>query len=86
VFKDDEAIIFLIAFSLQILVKDGITGTLEKTFVSVGYTPHLKLKTLLECFKHLTINSKHVCLVKTYSIKKKIFLLIILTFMIFLFL
>ncbi|XP_018402970.1 PREDICTED: cytosolic carboxypeptidase 1-like [Cyphomyrmex costatus] len=44
------------SFSLQTLVKDGITGTLEKTFVSVGYTPHLKLKTLLECFKHLTTN------------------------------
>ncbi|XP_072752591.1 cytosolic carboxypeptidase 1 isoform X2 [Anoplolepis gracilipes] len=44
------------SFSLQVLVKDGITSTLEKTFVSVGYTPHLKLKTLLECFKHLTIN------------------------------
>jgi len=65
----------LIAFSLQTLVKDGITGTLEKTFVSVGYTPHLKLKTLLECFKHLTINSKHVCLLKTYSFKKKFFLI-----------
>ncbi|XP_039308179.1 cytosolic carboxypeptidase 1 isoform X8 [Solenopsis invicta] len=44
------------SFSLQTLVKDGITGTLEKTFVSVGYTPHLKLRTLLECFKHLTTN------------------------------
>ncbi|KAL6427330.1 hypothetical protein ACFW04_008713 [Cataglyphis niger] len=44
------------SFSLQMLVKDGITSTLEKTFVSVGYTPHLKLKLLLECFKHLTIN------------------------------
>ncbi|EFN61849.1 Cytosolic carboxypeptidase 1 [Camponotus floridanus] len=44
------------SFSLQTLVKDGITSTLEKTFVSVGYTPHLKLKTLLECFKHLTTN------------------------------
>ncbi|XP_029675008.1 cytosolic carboxypeptidase 1-like isoform X2 [Formica exsecta] len=44
------------SFSLQTLVKDGITSTLEKTFVSVGYTPHLKLKTLLECFKHLTVN------------------------------
>lgn len=41
------------------LVKDGITSTLEKTFVSVGYTPHLKLKTLLECFKHFTINSTY---------------------------
>ncbi|XP_018377160.1 PREDICTED: cytosolic carboxypeptidase 1-like isoform X2 [Trachymyrmex cornetzi] len=44
------------SFSLQTLVKDGITSTLEKTFVSVGYTPHLKLRTLLECFKHLTTN------------------------------
>ncbi|XP_011693107.1 PREDICTED: cytosolic carboxypeptidase 1-like isoform X2 [Wasmannia auropunctata] len=44
------------SFFLQTLVKDGITGTLEKTFVSIGYTPHLKLKTLLECFKHLTTN------------------------------
>jgi len=84
VFKDDETIIFLIAFSLQTLVKDGITGTLEKTFVSVGYTPHLKLRTLLECFKHLTINSKHVCLLKTYSnFFLFFFLLIISTFMIF---
>ncbi|XP_029156275.1 cytosolic carboxypeptidase 1-like isoform X2 [Nylanderia fulva] len=44
------------SFSLQMLVKDGISSTLEKTFVSVGYTPHLKLKTLLECFKHFTVN------------------------------
>ncbi|XP_011632077.1 cytosolic carboxypeptidase 1-like isoform X2 [Pogonomyrmex barbatus] len=44
------------SFSLQTLVKDGITATLEKTFVSVGYMPHLKLRTLLECFKHLTTN------------------------------
>jgi len=84
-FEDDEAIIFLIAFSLQTLVKDGITGTLEKTFVSVGYTPHLKLRTLLECFKHLTTNSKHVCLLITYNLFHSS-LLIISTFMIFLFL
>ncbi|XP_018043707.1 PREDICTED: cytosolic carboxypeptidase 1-like [Atta colombica] len=44
------------SFSLQTLVKDDITSTLEKTFISVGYTPHLKLRTLLECFKHLTTN------------------------------
>ncbi|XP_071627062.1 cytosolic carboxypeptidase 1 isoform X2 [Temnothorax longispinosus] len=44
------------SFSLQTLVKDGITSTLEKTFVSIGYTPHLKLRTLLDCFKHLTTN------------------------------
>lgn len=50
----------LAAFSLQTLVKDGIVSTLEKTFVSVGYTPHLKLRTLLECFKHLTTNSTYV--------------------------
>ncbi|XP_025153461.1 cytosolic carboxypeptidase 1 isoform X2 [Harpegnathos saltator] len=43
-------------FSLQTLVKDGIANTLEKTFVSVGYTPHLKLRTLLECLKHFTTN------------------------------
>ncbi|XP_032686214.1 cytosolic carboxypeptidase 1-like isoform X3 [Odontomachus brunneus] len=43
-------------FSLQILVKDGIASTLEKTFVNVGYTPHLKLRTLLECLKHFTTN------------------------------
>lgn len=40
-------------------MKDGIASTLEKTFVSVGYTPHLKLRTLLECLKHFTTNSKH---------------------------
>ncbi|XP_011867871.1 PREDICTED: cytosolic carboxypeptidase 1-like isoform X4 [Vollenhovia emeryi] len=44
------------SFSLQTLVKDGITNTLEKTFVNIGYTPHLKLRTLLDCFKHLTTN------------------------------
>lgn len=48
------------------LIKDGITGTLEKTFISIGYTPHLKLRTLLECFKHLTTNSKHVYLYIIY--------------------
>lgn len=42
-------------------MKDGISSTLEKTFVSVGYTPHLKLRTLLECFKHFTTNSTYVC-------------------------
>ncbi|XP_019887676.2 cytosolic carboxypeptidase 4 isoform X5 [Ooceraea biroi] len=44
------------SLSLQILVKDGIASILEKTFISVGYTPHLKLKTLLECLKHFTTN------------------------------
>ncbi|XP_020296791.1 cytosolic carboxypeptidase 1-like isoform X2 [Pseudomyrmex gracilis] len=44
------------SYSVQVLVRDGISGTLEKTFVSVGYTPHLKLKTLMDCFKHLTSN------------------------------
>lgn len=48
----------LSAVALQILVKDGIVPTLEKTFVCVGYTPHLKLKTLLECFKYFTVSSK----------------------------
>ncbi|XP_012227413.1 cytosolic carboxypeptidase 1-like isoform X2 [Linepithema humile] len=48
------------SFTLQTLVKDGISSTLEKTFVSVGYTPHLKLRTLLECFKHFT-TSKLCC-------------------------
>ncbi|XP_076178312.1 cytosolic carboxypeptidase 1 isoform X2 [Ptiloglossa arizonensis] len=48
------------SFSLQVLVKDGIVSTLEKTFVSVGYTPHLKLKSLFECFKYLT-TSKLCC-------------------------
>ncbi|XP_014480717.1 PREDICTED: cytosolic carboxypeptidase 1-like isoform X2 [Dinoponera quadriceps] len=43
-------------FSLQTLVRDGITGTLEKTFISVGYAPHLKLRTLIECLKHFTTN------------------------------
>lgn len=47
------------AFSLQTLAKDGITSTLEKTFVSVGYAPHLKLRTLLECLKHFTTNSTY---------------------------
>ncbi|XP_046491562.1 cytosolic carboxypeptidase 1 isoform X4 [Neodiprion pinetum] len=48
------------SFSLQILVKDGIVPTLEKTFVCVGYSPHLKLRTLLECFKYFTV-SKLCC-------------------------
>ncbi|XP_076668158.1 cytosolic carboxypeptidase 1 isoform X3 [Andrena cerasifolii] len=48
------------SFSLQVLVKDGIASTLEKTFVCIGYTPHLKLRTLLECFKYLT-TSKLCC-------------------------
>ncbi|XP_023289641.1 cytosolic carboxypeptidase 4 isoform X2 [Orussus abietinus] len=43
-------------FSQQVLIKDGIAGTLEKTLVSLGYTPHLKMKTLLESFKYFTIN------------------------------
>ncbi|XP_034173471.2 cytosolic carboxypeptidase 1 isoform X4 [Osmia lignaria lignaria] len=41
-------------YSLQILVKDGIASTMEKTFVSIGYMPHLKLRILLECFKYFT--------------------------------
>lgn len=68
VFEDDKVITFSVAFSLQTLVKDGITSTLEKTFVSIGYTPHLKLRTLLDCFKHLTTNSKHACLRIIYFI------------------
>lgn len=60
--KSNNKVIFSVAYSLQTLVKDGITNTLEKTFVSIGYTPHLKLRTLLDCFKHLTTNSKHMCL------------------------
>ncbi|XP_076636128.1 cytosolic carboxypeptidase 1 isoform X2 [Colletes latitarsis] len=48
------------SYSLQALVKDGIASTLEKTFVSVGYSPHLKLRFLLECFKYLT-TSKFCC-------------------------
>ncbi|XP_012141750.1 cytosolic carboxypeptidase 1 isoform X3 [Megachile rotundata] len=41
-------------YSLQILVKDGIANTLEKTFVCIGYMPHLKLRILMECFKYFT--------------------------------
>ncbi|XP_076751692.1 cytosolic carboxypeptidase 1 isoform X2 [Xylocopa sonorina] len=48
------------SFSLQVLVKDGIAGTLEKTFVCIGYMPHLKLRSLLECFKYFT-TSKLCC-------------------------
>ncbi|XP_076379522.1 cytosolic carboxypeptidase 1 isoform X3 [Megalopta genalis] len=44
------------SYTLQALVKDGIASTFEKTFVSVGYRPHLKLRLLLECFKHFTTN------------------------------
>ncbi|XP_017875220.1 cytosolic carboxypeptidase 1-like isoform X2 [Ceratina calcarata] len=47
-------------FSLQILVKDGIASTFEKTFVSIGYMPQLKLKSLFECFKYFT-TSKLFC-------------------------
>lgn len=45
------------AFSLQVLMKDGIASTLEKTFVGIGYMPHLKLKSLLECLKYFTASS-----------------------------
>ncbi|XP_076245473.1 cytosolic carboxypeptidase 1 isoform X2 [Calliopsis andreniformis] len=48
------------SYSLQVLVKDGIASTLEKTLVCIGYTPHLKLRTLLECFKYFT-TSKLCC-------------------------
>ncbi|CAK9831033.1 Cytosolic carboxypeptidase 1 [Anthophora retusa] len=48
------------SYSLQVLVKDGIASTLEKTFVCVGYMPHLKLRSLLECFKYFT-TSKLCC-------------------------
>ncbi|XP_043591369.1 cytosolic carboxypeptidase 1-like isoform X1 [Bombus pyrosoma] len=48
------------SISLQVLVKDGISSTLEKTFVCVGYMPHLKLRLLLECFKYFT-TSKLCC-------------------------
>ncbi|XP_015435458.1 PREDICTED: cytosolic carboxypeptidase 1-like isoform X1 [Dufourea novaeangliae] len=44
------------SYTLQVLVKDGIASTFEKTFISVGYAPHLKLKLLLECFKYCTMN------------------------------
>ncbi|XP_034935304.1 cytosolic carboxypeptidase 1-like isoform X2 [Chelonus insularis] len=47
-------------FAVQILVKDGIAATLEKTFVCIGYSPRLKLKILLECFKYFTM-SKLFC-------------------------
>ncbi|KAK0084402.1 hypothetical protein PV325_007095 [Microctonus aethiopoides] len=43
-------------FAVQILIKDGIVPVFEKTFVCIGYSPHLKLKILLECFKHFTTN------------------------------
>ncbi|XP_076221062.1 cytosolic carboxypeptidase 1 isoform X2 [Nomia melanderi] len=44
------------SYTLQVLVKDGIASTFEKTFVSIGYRPHLKLRLLLECFKYFTTN------------------------------
>ncbi|XP_063994671.1 cytosolic carboxypeptidase 1-like isoform X3 [Diachasmimorpha longicaudata] len=40
--------------TVQTLVKEGIAAIFEKTFVCIGYTPHLKLKILLESFKHFT--------------------------------
>ncbi|XP_074098473.1 cytosolic carboxypeptidase 1 isoform X4 [Cotesia typhae] len=49
-------------FAVQILMKDGIASTFEKTFVGIGYTPNLKLKVLLECLKHFTSN--RVCCAK----------------------
>ncbi|XP_043794374.1 cytosolic carboxypeptidase 1-like isoform X5 [Apis laboriosa] len=50
------------SFSLQVLMKDGIASTLEKTFVGIGYMPHLKLKSLLECLKYFTASK--VCCMK----------------------
>ncbi|XP_044006986.1 cytosolic carboxypeptidase 1-like isoform X3 [Aphidius gifuensis] len=44
------------SYTVQTLSKDGIASILEKTFVTIGYTPHLKLKILLECFKNFTSN------------------------------
>ncbi|XP_033221250.1 cytosolic carboxypeptidase 4-like isoform X2 [Belonocnema kinseyi] len=46
--------------SQQALVRDGIVHTLEKTFVYLGYSPHMKLRTLMECFKYFTA-SKLCC-------------------------
>lgn len=40
-------------------MRDGIVATLEKTFVSIGYSPHLKFRTLLECLKHFTTSSEY---------------------------
>ena len=40
-------------------MKDGVVNTLEKTFVYLGYSPHMKLKTLMECFKYFTASSKY---------------------------
>lgn len=45
------------AVSTQFLMKDGIAITLEKTFISMGYSPQTKLKTLLECLKLFTMSS-----------------------------
>ncbi|XP_066585231.1 cytosolic carboxypeptidase 1-like isoform X3 [Prorops nasuta] len=48
--------------ALLALLKDGIVGTFEKTFLCLGYTPQLKLKTLLDCFKYCT--SSKLCCIK----------------------
>lgn len=46
--------------SQQFLLRDGVVHTLEKTFVYLGYSPHLKLGTLLDCFKYFSA-SKLCC-------------------------
>ncbi|KAF7391837.1 hypothetical protein HZH68_011380 [Vespula germanica] len=48
------------SFSQQILIKDGIANTLEKTFICIGHVPHIKLKALVECLKYFTM-SKLCC-------------------------
>ncbi|KAK2583820.1 hypothetical protein KPH14_009718 [Odynerus spinipes] len=48
------------SFSQQVLIKDGIASTFEKTLVCIGYAPHIRLRTLVECFKHFT-TSKLCC-------------------------
>ncbi|XP_046827934.1 cytosolic carboxypeptidase 1-like isoform X2 [Vespa crabro] len=48
------------SFSQQVLIKDGIANTLEKTFVCIGHVPHIKLKALVECLKYFTM-SKLCC-------------------------
>ncbi|XP_075216062.1 cytosolic carboxypeptidase 1-like isoform X2 [Lycorma delicatula] len=44
--------------TVNILIKDGITVTLEKTLTALGFSPNSKLRLLLNVFSYLTRNSK----------------------------
>lgn len=45
---------------LTILIKDGISSTMEKMFCGVSFTPSTKLKLLLNIFSYLSKNGKQV--------------------------